>query len=212
VTGWTACARRIRLGGGLGQAEVLDFALGYQLPDRLSHILDRHVRVDAVLIEDIDTIGSRAPQGSFSDRLDVLRLAVQTGASGASLHVDVEAELCRNDNLVPDRAEHLADQFLVGEGTIGLGRIEQRHTALDRRVDQADHLLSVGRLSVDARHAHAAQPDCRNLRSAVSEFALLQLSLLRRTTSSQSALVLLVGNLLHPVHRPTVERLSDRDM
>ena len=52
-----------RPGGGLGQAEVLDFALGDQLPDRPSHVLDRHVRVDAVLIEDIDAIGSQALQG-----------------------------------------------------------------------------------------------------------------------------------------------------
>ena len=46
-----------RLGAGLGKAEVLDLALVYQLLDRPRHILDRHVRVDAVLIEQIDMIG-----------------------------------------------------------------------------------------------------------------------------------------------------------
>ena len=51
VTGWTACARRIVCTPGFGQAEVLDLAFLDQLLHRAGHVLDRHVRVDAVLIE-----------------------------------------------------------------------------------------------------------------------------------------------------------------
>ena len=51
VTGWTACARRIVCGAGLGQAEVLDLACRDQVLHRAGHVLDRHVRVDAMLIE-----------------------------------------------------------------------------------------------------------------------------------------------------------------
>ena len=43
-----------RLHAGLGEAEVLDLALGDQLLDRAGDLFDRHVRVDAVLVEEVD--------------------------------------------------------------------------------------------------------------------------------------------------------------
>ena len=46
-----------RLNPSLRHAEVLDLTLGNQLLDRSCHVLDRHVRIDAVLIKKIDVIG-----------------------------------------------------------------------------------------------------------------------------------------------------------
>ena len=43
-----------RLHSGLGQAEVPDLALLDQILHRSRHVLDRHVRVDAVLVEEVD--------------------------------------------------------------------------------------------------------------------------------------------------------------
>ena len=39
---------------------MLDLAFGDQVLDRAGDILDRHVRIDAVLIEEIDAVGPQA--------------------------------------------------------------------------------------------------------------------------------------------------------
>ncbi len=49
-----------RFGAGLGQTEMFHLALADQLLDRTGDILDRHVRIDAMLIEKIDHIGFQA--------------------------------------------------------------------------------------------------------------------------------------------------------
>ena len=67
-----------RLHAGFRQAEVLDLAFLDQILHRARDILDRHVRVDAVLIEQIDHVGLEPLQRGLGDLLDVLRPAVQT--------------------------------------------------------------------------------------------------------------------------------------
>ena len=46
-----ACARP-------GESEVLHFSLADELPDRAGHVLDRHGRVDPVLVIEVDAVGS----------------------------------------------------------------------------------------------------------------------------------------------------------
>ena len=48
------------LRAGLGQAEVLDLAFPDQVLHRARDVLDRHVRVDAVLVEQVDGVGLAA--------------------------------------------------------------------------------------------------------------------------------------------------------
>ena len=67
VTGWTAWARRMVLRAGFGQAEVLDLALADQLLHRAGHVLDRHVRIDAVLVEQVDGVGLEALERGLGD-------------------------------------------------------------------------------------------------------------------------------------------------
>ena len=40
-----------------GQPEEADLARAHQLADRAGHVLDRHLAIDAVLVETIDMIG-----------------------------------------------------------------------------------------------------------------------------------------------------------
>ena len=61
------------------KSEVLHLALLNQVLHRSRHVFDRHVRIDAVLIEQIDDIGLEALERGFGDLLDVLRPAVQSG-------------------------------------------------------------------------------------------------------------------------------------
>src|SRR5436189_1088218 len=79
-----------RRGSCLRQAEVLDFALRNEVLDGTSDVFDRHVRVNAMLIEEVDSIGPQPSQRRVSDRTDVRRTAVETRHLAV---LDVEPEL-----------------------------------------------------------------------------------------------------------------------
>ena len=59
------------------KAEMLDLALLNQFLHRASHIFDRHVGINPVLIEQVDDVRPEPLERGFGDFLDVLRTAVQ---------------------------------------------------------------------------------------------------------------------------------------
>ena len=142
VTGCTACARRIVCAPGLGQAEVFDLALPDQILDGSRDVLDRHVRIDTVLIEQVDAIGAQPFQRRIGDLPDMLRPAVH--AKVRDRRAECVAELGRDHDLVAERSEGFAHEFLVPVRAIGLGGVEECDAALDRRSDQPDRILRVG--------------------------------------------------------------------
>ena len=91
------------------------------------HIFDRHVRIDAVLIEQIDVIGPQTFQAGVGHRFDMLGPAIGATAALPGLKIDVEAELCGNHHFVADGLERFADQLFVRERPVGFGRVEHRH-------------------------------------------------------------------------------------
>ncbi len=116
---------------------MLDLAFPDQVPDGSCHILDRHVRVDTVLVEEIDDIGLEPLQGSFRHFPDVLGAAIETRLL-VRFRVDVEAELGRDHDLVKHGCQCLADDLFVREGTIHLGGIEEGDPTLHCRTDEGD--------------------------------------------------------------------------
>ena len=140
---WSAADRLHRMGAaerlnaGLRHAEMLDLALGDQVLDRAGDVLDRHVRVDPVLVEQVDGLDAEPLQRAVDRLPDVLGPAVDA-AIFARLGIEVEAELGGDHDLIAERRERFADDFLVLEGAIDFGRIEEGHAALDRGADQRD--------------------------------------------------------------------------
>src|SRR5439155_20888353 len=65
-----------RLRSGFRKAEVFDLTFVNQFLHRSSYLFDRHVWVNTVLIEQIDNIGPKSLERSFSDLFDVLWPAV----------------------------------------------------------------------------------------------------------------------------------------
>ncbi|GAA2005149.1 hypothetical protein GCM10009818_15430 [Nakamurella flavida] len=63
---------------GLGQAEVQDLPLGHQCADRSGRFLDGRVRVDPMLVVQVDPVGTQALQGSFDGGADVDRTLLST--------------------------------------------------------------------------------------------------------------------------------------
>ena len=150
-----------RLRARLGKAEVSDFAFADQVLDRAGDIFDRHVRVNAMLIEEIDDAGLQSLERRFGHLLDVFRTAVEAPLLGV-LGVDVEAELGCDHDLIAERSERLADQLLVRVRPVDFGGVEKGDTPRNRRPDQRDSFLLVDRRTVAIAHAHATQPECRD--------------------------------------------------
>src|SRR6266496_6620057 len=102
---------------------MFDFTLGNQILDLSCHVLDRHGRIDAVLIEEIDAIGPQTLQASVRHKLDMLGPAIGPATALPALKIDVEAELCGNHYFLADRLERLAHQLFVCERPISFSRI-----------------------------------------------------------------------------------------
>ena len=77
VTGWTACARRIVCTPASDRPKCLTLPCPNQLLHRARHVLDRHLGVDPVLVEEIDRVDLEPLERGLGDLLDVLRPAVQ---------------------------------------------------------------------------------------------------------------------------------------
>jgi hypothetical protein len=137
-----------------GQTEMLDLASGDQIPDCAGDLLDRNVGVNAVLVEKVDGVDPQALERVLSDLADAFGAAVEATRSAGT---EVVAELRGDDDVLPERLQRLANEFLVGERAIDLGGVEEGDTTLYRRADQRDHFRPVpGRATVIV-HAHAAQ-------------------------------------------------------
>ena len=78
--------------------------------------------------------------------------------------LEAEAEFGGDDQSVALAFERLADQFLVLEGTVGLGRIQEGAAKLDGAMQRGDRLAFVRR-TVGLAHRHAAETDRGDLQS-----------------------------------------------
>src|SRR5579875_2435153 len=106
-----------RLDPGLRHTETFDLALGDQLPHGAGDIFDRHVRIDAVLVEQIDRLDAQAPEGSLDGAADVIGPAADAPVLPGA-RIDVETELGGDDDPLAVGPQCLADDLLVHEGTI----------------------------------------------------------------------------------------------
>ncbi len=158
-----------RGGTGFGQAEVAHLALGDQVTHGAGHILDRHVRIHAVLVEQVDVVGAQALEAGFGHRTDVLRTTVQAGVDLCVL----EAELGGDHQLVAVRCQRPAEQVFVGIWTIDFGGVEEGHAAFDRGVQQGDALALLDGRTVAVAQAHAAQAQGGDFQAAAAEFTCL---------------------------------------
>ena len=156
-----------RLRRGLGQAEEADLALGHQLGHRPDRLLDRSVRIDAVQVVEIDVIHPQSGQAALdgSTHIGGRSVDLQRGAVG----VVADAELGRDESLVPPVGQRLADLDLVGVRAVHLGRIEEGDPQLQRAMDHRRSMALVRRRAVERRHPHAAQADGRNFWTVRSE-------------------------------------------
>src|SRR5580765_4260158 len=119
-----------RLQAGFGQPEMFDLAYTNQILHGSRDVFDWDVRVDPVLIEEVDSIRLEALQGCVGDLADVRWPAIEPALVAA---FEREAELRRDYHLIANGGERFAHQLFVREGTVGFGRVEERDTTVNSR-------------------------------------------------------------------------------
>ena len=151
----------------LGQAPVQDLAFGHQVLHRTGDILDRHLRVDAVLVEEIDAVGAQALQHALDGQLDTVRAADEPRAPLAGLEIDVPAELRGDHHLVAERLHAFAEDPFHLVGAVGLGRVVEGDATVEGRPDDVDHLgPGRDRRLIGAAHVLDAEADAGDLQRA----------------------------------------------
>src|SRR6202166_4254407 len=167
---------RVRATDGLHscfrQPEVLHFTLADQVLHSSRDIFNGHVRVNAVLVEEIDGVSREALERSFSDFLDVHWPAIQPGLL-AGVRINFEPELGGDHHLFTQRSERFAHQFFVGVRTIYFCSIEEGDAAFDGRPNQRNSVLLVHGGPEAEAHSHAAKSEGRDLQITLSKFAFL---------------------------------------
>ena len=143
----------------LRKAEVQDLARGDQVLDRARHVLDRHVGIDTMLVQEIDAVGSEALERGIDHRLDVVGPAVETSSAA----LEVEAEFGSDADAVTDWRQRFPDEFLVRERPVDLGGIEERDASPMGFAQDADALASIRRRAVVGAEAHGASAQRRDL-------------------------------------------------
>src|SRR5262249_15891273 len=152
-----------RLRSGFGEPDVTGLARADQLGHGPDAVLDRYLRVHAVELVQVDVVHAEALQARFAGVEDVGRAAVDPTdaddpADAAVLQAPHDAALRRQDHPVAPTANRSSDQLLVGERTIHVRRVEERHAEVERAMNGRNRFRLVAR-SVELAHAHASEAD-----------------------------------------------------
>src|SRR5207244_13541133 len=112
------------------------------------------VRIDAVLIIEIDDIEIEPAQTSFASLLYIIGLA----ADAAKLRfgwVAQNSELGCDDDLFAMPSQRSADQLFVGVLSVDVGGIDTGHAELARARNRSERCFIIA-AAIEVRHAHAA--------------------------------------------------------
>jgi len=123
-----------------------------QVLHRAGDVLDGDVRIDAVLVEQIDVVRARRRSIASVTRLMCSGLAVEPAAF-ARRRIKVKAELGGDQGPRCGRAPGLPDQGFVGPGTVDLGSIKQGDPEVVGAANDADALGLFRRLAVGSKRS-----------------------------------------------------------
>src|SRR5260370_26028789 len=157
---------------GLGKTEKSYLALLDQITYGPGHILHRHFWIDTVLIKKVNVIGLESLERAFYGLTDILRPASCFGADLLSV-LETKTKFGADDHLVAPALERPAEQFLVGEGTIALGRVEEGASDLDGTVKCRDRFFLIRR-TIGLAHGHTTETDRGYLESLTAKFPSAQ--------------------------------------
>lgn len=163
----------------LRDSPVENLPLADQVGHRARLLLGLHLRVDAVLVVEIDAVGAQAAERLLHRTADGRRTRVgNEGVRPCAVGVvERQPEFRGEDDPVAEGAQRLAQQLLVVVRPVGravdLRRIEEVIAHLHGIGQQLRHLALVGRSAVSVAHAHTAQPHGGDPQPAQSQYSVL---------------------------------------
>ena len=174
-------------GAASDSPKVLHLAGSNECLHRARHVLDRHLRIDAVLVEQVNGLHLQASQHFVNDLPDVIGPAVQATGALSGLRVDVPAELGRNRHVHANGRNRFADETLVGKWAVDFGRIEVGDAPLERGADETAPLRPVGGGSIDLLESHATVANRRDDQTVLAKCSRLHVLIILRYRAASSA-------------------------
>jgi hypothetical protein len=159
-----------RGGRRLREAEVADLALLHQLRHRPHRLLDRNVRINAVLVVEIDVVHAEAAQRALARAVHVLGAAVDPAAARVFGIAD-DPELGGQDHLVAPLCDGAPDQLLVGVRPVHVRCVQQGDPEVEGELNRGQRFGLVS-LAVELGHPHAAESLGRHFQSLRSQLAM----------------------------------------
>src|SRR5579885_942650 len=114
----------------LRKPEESHLARAHQLGHRTDGLFDRRLRIDAMLVVEVDAIDAQALERSVARLAHVFRASV--GRRRQSVRPALVAELGRDYHTIAHPPERLTDQYLVGERTVNVCGIEKVDAEFER--------------------------------------------------------------------------------
>ena len=114
----------------LRQSQIAHFSGFYQLRHGTHGFLDRHIRVDAVLIVQVDRGHAQALQTRFATSPHVFRAAINPTDRGVRL-VAYNPEFGREKSFLAQAANRLPDQHFVVAVAVNVRSIQKGDTELN---------------------------------------------------------------------------------
>src|SRR5262245_42937434 len=157
------------LRSGLAQPEITHLALLDEARHCADRVLDRHGRIDAVLVVEIDDIDAEPLEALIARDRHIVWPPVGQSALAAGAHV---AELGGDDRAIAPVMDRTGDQLLVLAVAVDVGRVAEVDAELDARMHRAHALLVVGSAIVTGKAgaSHADSGDLQPLSAQLSQF------------------------------------------
>ena len=174
--------RALQRGSGcLGQPDVADLAGPDELGERADRILDRNLRVDPMLVVEVDRRHAKAAEAAFDRTSYVLGTAVEP-AHRRVLRIAQDAELGGEEHLTASALDGTPDELLVGVRAVDVGGVEEVDAEVQRVADGRDRFRVVPS-GIEIAHPHAAQADGRDPRAVAAQLSCVH-PRLRRSKAS----------------------------
>src|SRR5512145_1920396 len=112
------------------KTKVLHFAFLNEVLDRACHVFDRYIRVNTVLVEQIDGLRPESLQGCLGNLSDMLWTTIH------AVGIQFEPELGGDHHLIADGSQGLAYELFVHKWPIDLSRIKEGYATFYGCADQ----------------------------------------------------------------------------
>jgi hypothetical protein len=124
------------LGRDLGQADVPDLALALEGLQRAELVLDRHLRVYAVQVTEIQPLTAQSAQARLDAGPEIARVAVRSPDVGRGAD---HADLRGDEHVIGVRIQGMPDEGFSRVRTIGVGGVDVRDAVgVDRLAQHGD--------------------------------------------------------------------------